>query len=662
MPEHTEKSPVIPTKTLKKPVFYSTIALITVMLVLIAVFPSRSTAVLQKLQLEIIHDFGWFYLLSVAIFIAFCLYFALSRFGEIKLSQDHIEPDYSYLSWFAMLFSAGMGIGLLFFSVAEPIMHYIDPPAGIPRAAEAASQAMSLAFFHWGIHAWAIYVTVGLALAYFSFRHQLPLAIRSALFPLFRKRIYGWIGHTVDTLAAIATMTGVATSLGLGVLQINAGLNYLTGLPDNLLTQSILIIVITLIASLSVFLGLYAGIRRLSLINLWMALLLLTYVFIVGPSLSLPRFFVQNIGEYLSGIVHKTFNLYAYNPREWLSSWTLFYWGWWISWSPFVGMFIARISRGRTIREFVMGVLFVPVIFTSIWITVFGNTALVIEQNHPGLLSDAVHQQIEIAIFKLFEQLPLTAFASFLAILVTTVFFITSMDSAALVVDIIVSGGVISALWYRRVFWAVLAGLIAILLLAAGGLVALQTAAMAIALPFTLVILAICYSLLKALQTEKLKRNTGENASSPGRHHGTQRPWQSRLKSLLTYPNLEKSQEFIRQVAAPALENISRELQKENVTVKFSRSPMNVSIEIKNKSIQNFFYSVGLKPYLRPNFAVNSTDINDDETAKYYRAEVYLIEGGQGYDVMGYSINELINDVLYQYNKYTEFLHISISH
>lgn len=329
-----------------------------------AIFPKSADEIFTTLQSGIVENGSWFYVLTVAIILVSVMFMGLSKFGDIKLGPDHSTPDYGYVTWFAMLFSAGMGIGLMFFGVAEPVMHFLSPPTGDGETIEAARQAMKLTFFHWGLHAWAIYAVVALILAFFSYRHGLPLTLRSALYPLIGEKIYGPIGHAVDVFAVVGTVFGVATSLGYGVLQVNSGLNYLFDIPLDTVTQIILIIGVTLLAILSVTTGLDKGIRRLSELNMVLAVILLVTIIILGPTVYLLQAFVQNTGAYASDIVRNTFNLFAYEKTEWLGGWTILYWGWWMSWAPFVGLFIARVSRGRTIREFTFGVLFIPSGFT----------------------------------------------------------------------------------------------------------------------------------------------------------------------------------------------------------------------------------------------------------------------------------------------------------
>jgi choline/glycine/proline betaine transport protein len=493
--------------TVNGPVFLTSAVLILAFVVFGAVFTDTARSVFSSVQSGITTYGGWFYTLSVAVFLAFVLGLLVSPYGRVKLGPDDSEPDYSYTAWFAMLFSAGMGIGLLFYSVAEPLLHFTSPPVGEGGTAEAARRAMQITFFHWGVHAWAIYIVVGLSLAYFAYRHDLPLTLRSALYPIVGDRIYGPIGHTVDTVAVLGTMFGVATSLGLGVMQVNAGLSYLLGIPSATWVQLLLIGSITGMATISVVLGLDAGIRRLSELNLGLGLLLVLFLFAAGPTVFLMDAFVQNLGGYLQNIVSMTFRTYAFEGGDWQSSWTLFYWAWWIAWSPFVGMFIARISRGRTIREFILGVLLVPTMVTFLWLTIFGDTAIQMVLNGGGeAVVEATNDSIPTALFALLAEFPLAGLSSAIATFVVVTFFVTSSDSGSLVIDIITSGGEHDPPVAQRIFWAVTEGSVAAVLLVAGGLNALQTAAITMALPFTAVLLVICYGLAKGLRRERIPK------------------------------------------------------------------------------------------------------------------------------------------------------------
>ena len=486
-----------------KPVFLTSACLIILFSAYGGAFSDHAAATFASIQSWLVTYMGWFYMGVVALFFIWIIYLACSKYAHIKLGPDDSSPDYSYGSWFAMLFSAGMGIGLLFFGVAEPITHFNSPPVGEGNTVEAAQNAMLFTYFHWGLQAWTTYIVVGLSLAYFSFRHGLPLTMRSALYPIIGERVHGRIGHSVDVFSVLGTMFGVATSLGIGALQINAGLNYLFQVNISEITQVLIISVITGFATISVVSGLDAGIRRISELNIVLAILLLAFVLLAGPTAGLLGSFIQNIGNYLSNMTSLTFNLYAYQPNEWMGEWTLFYWAWWISWSPFVGIFIARISKGRTIREFILGVLLVPTGFTFLWLSIFGNSALFIELGGDGgAISAATLNQMPTALFVLLEQLPRTTVVSMVAVLLIVTFFVTSSDSGSLVIDTITSGDNKDSATWQRLFWAVSQGIVASVLLVGGGLAALQAATLSSALPIAFIMILMCLGLARKLKTE----------------------------------------------------------------------------------------------------------------------------------------------------------------
>lgn len=417
-------------------VFVSTIMIIAIFLAIVILAPDAFELLTQQLKNWITESFSWFYVLSVAFFLIVLGYIACSSSGKIKLGPDHSQPDYSNSSWFAMLFTAGMGIGLMFFGIAEPIMHYVSPPSGEPETILAAQQSMRVTFFHWGLHAWGIYAIVALSLSYFAYRHDLPLKIRSSLYPLIGKKIYGPMGDAVDTFATIGTIFGVATTLGFGVTQISSGLNYLFGFEPTSFSKVVLIIIVSAMAALSVGLGLDKGVKRLAELNLVLAVTLLAFVFFTSATVYLLQTTIQNTGQYISNLFEMTFNLYAYQPNGWIGGWTIMYWAWWISWSPFVGMFIARVSRGRTIREFIIGVMLIPTGFTLIWMGFMGNAGLY-SILHDGNLSllNAVQRDSSVALFEFLHSLPFSGVMSLLATVLVVLFFVTSADSGALVVD-----------------------------------------------------------------------------------------------------------------------------------------------------------------------------------------------------------------------------------
>ena len=438
----------------------------------------------------------------MTLFLFFCVGLALSPWGKIRLGADDERPCYNVLTWFAMLFSAGMGIGVLFWSVAEPVTHYLKPPVGVGSTPAAAAQAMEITLLHWGLHGWAVYVIVGLALAYFSFRKGLPLTLRSALSPLLGRRTEGPLGHAIDIFAVLGTMFGVATTLGMGAQQVNAGLQHLLGVGTSTSVQLILIAVITAFATASVVSGLDRGIRRLSELNVGLAVLLLLYVLIAGPTVAALQSVAVGTGSYLLVLAKQGFWSGLGGDLDWQSNWTLFYWGWWIAWSPFVGMFVARVSRGRTIREFVLGVLGVPTAVTCVWFAVFGGVALQRVQSGYAALGSAVQDNFAIAIYVFFDTLPLSGVLSVVASLVIVTFFVTSSDSASLVIDYLSAGGEEDAPTRQRVFWATTEGVVAAVLLVAGGLAPMRSFQIATGLPLCIILLLMCYALVRSLLRE----------------------------------------------------------------------------------------------------------------------------------------------------------------
>ena len=636
-------------------VFYPTAAVVLLLVGLSFVAPEHVDALFLAAKQWTAFEAGWFTVLAVAGFLIFVVCVGLSPFGHIKLGPDHSEPDYSYATWFAMLFAAGMGIGLMFFGVAEPIMHFAKPPIGEPETVGAARQAMRITLFHWGIHAWAVYAVVALSLAYFAYRHRLPLRMRSALYPLVGDKIHGPIGHTVDCFAALGTIFGLATSLGLGVLQINSGLAYLFGVPIQLSTQVLLIAAICAVATASVISGLDRGVRRLSEFNLVLAVALLAFVFTFGPTVHLLQTFVQNTGHYISNLFAQTFNLYAYEPTGWIGGWTLFYWGWWIAWSPFVGMFIARISRGRTVRQVLVGVLLAPVGFTFIWMTVYGNTALymVMVDGAKDLVS-AVAADSSVALFHFLERLPLASVTSVVATTLVVVFFVTSADSGALVIDMLTSSDEGESPLWQRVFWSVLVGAIAVALLVAGGLEALQAATIASSFPFTFVMILMCWGLVRAMKLDVLKRSVLlETRALPGSGD-----WRARLSTMLKPPPSQSEVvRFLDQQVKPALSEVAGELSKQGIEASVEKGDGgHVWLEVGHGDEIDFFYSVRPKTYEPPSFIMEDPRRRPREDSRSYRAEVYLREGGQDYDVMGWRREDLIYDVLDQYQRHRRFL------
>ncbi|PIK15661.1 BCCT family transporter [Halobacteriovorax sp. JY17] len=640
--------------TMNKRVFLTSAVFIVLITICGSIWPSGIEQLFKGIQHWLITNTSWVYVLSVGIILFFSLWLMFSRMGDIKLGPDHSEPEYTNTSWFAMLFSAGMGIGLLFFGVAEPMMHFSSPPVGEGQTIEAAREAMKITFFHWGLHAWAIYATLGVILAYFCYRKELPLLPRSAFYPIIGDKIHGVLGDCVDIFAIIGTMFGVATSLGYGVTQVNAGLHYLFDLPQTGMIQVALIAGITLLATISVVLGLDGGIKKLSNINLFLALVLLVAVIILGDTVFLLKSYIQNTGAYLSDIIYKTFNLYAYEKKEsWIGGWTLLYWGWWISWSPFVGMFIARISKGRTIREFMVGVVFVPAAFTFLWMSVFGNSAISLAlQGKADKLIETVNTNVPVALFQFFEYLPGATFLSGLGVLLVMTFFISSSDSGSLVIDTLASGGEEEPPVWQRIFWAVLEGVVAATLLLAGGLGALQTMTIASAFPMIFMIMVALFAFIKSLRADYLLMSSVQNHSTTIQYTQASMGWKDRLKTLIDHPSEESARNFIKDIGLPAIEELAEELSNKDQIVEVNRGDESVDLTIKNLNVEDFHYSIRLREFMTPDYI-------DESQKSYWRAEVFLFSGGQHYDIFGYSKEQIIADAITQYEKHFHFLHVN---
>ncbi|MEH6596899.1 MAG: choline BCCT transporter BetT [Colwellia polaris] len=641
---------------LNKKVFVSASAIIIALLLFAAALPNQAQSLFTIVQSSIIDNGSWFYVLTVAFIFFFVIFLGFSRYGDIRLGPDHATPDYSMLTWLSMLFAAGMGIGLMFFGVAEPLMHYLSPPTADKGSVAAVQEAMKMTFFHWGLHAWAIYAIVALVLAYFSYRHSLPLTLRSALYPLIGDKIYQWPGHMVDVFAVVSTVFGVATSLGLGASQVNAGFNYLFGIDVSVTNQILIMTGVIGLAVISVTTGLDKGIKILSETNMILAVILLIFIFVLGPTVFLLQAYLQNIGDYLADIVHNTFNLFAYKKTDWIGGWTIFYWGWWLAWAPFVGLFIARISRGRTIKEFIIGVMLIPTCFTLFWMTIFGNSAIDLVHNQGvAELGEMVSKDSSVALFVFLENFPISTLLSFFSVLMIVIFFVTSCDSGAMVVDMLCSHGSNNTPLWQRVYWAIGIGLVAGILLLAGGLNALQTMTIASALPFALVLLLAIVGLIKALRVEAFKQESQLISAVPHAGNESNDSWQMRLKNIVDYPNKANVNKFINQIIAPAFETVATELKKNQVSVVVSYED-GLSLTVDHGEEQAFVYRVLARKHSQPDFVVEIDEDEDEQS--YYRAEVHLGEGGQDYDIMGWSKTAVINNVIDQYHKHLHFLHL----
>lgn len=629
-------------------VFYPSVIIIAIITLFAMIFPNLANDKFKALQANINDYFGWFYVLVVAIMVLAVLVLGFSRMGELKLGLDHTEAKYSNISWFAMLFSAGMGIGLVFFGVAEPLMHYLAPPSGEPATAQAAKLAMNITFFHWGLSAWAIYALVALMLAFFAYRHGLPLSLKSAFYPLIGDKIYGFWGAMVDSFGAISTLFGIATSLGYGVLQINAGLSHVFGIANDANSNLILLLILTTLASISVSSGVDKGIKILSNTNILIAIVFMLLVLILGDTVVLLRDFVQNTGNYISTFISNTFNLYAYNKesQSWLGGWTLLYWAWWLSWSPFVGVFIAKISKGRTIREFVIGVLLVPTGFTFAWMSVFGNSAIdMLSQNQA--LANSISQNSALSLFVFLDAMPFATLLSLVAVAMVVVFFITSADSAAMVINMLTSdGGDNTPLW-QKIFWSVVIGVVALSLLRTGGLSSLQAMTITTALPLCISLLAGTVGLFRALRLDTLKKETQSFAAMP--LGDSSKNWQERLEAIVDLPDRKDATRYLKAVVIPALTEVASEFERLGLKASLNNKDKEANIVVDLGDEGEFIYGIRLIGQDVPLYA-NEGDI-------YYRAEVFLAQGGQDYDVLGWSKATLLNDIVEQYRKHMQFLH-----
>ncbi|HHF0457179.1 TPA: choline BCCT transporter BetT [Pseudomonas aeruginosa] len=648
------------------PVFYGAAILILLFAAVVIGFPQRAGEWLLAAQTWASQTVGWYYLLAMTLYLIFVVVTALSGYGKIKLGADHDEPEFSYLSWAGMLFAAGISITLFFFCVSEPLTHFLQPPQGEAGTQEAARQAMELLFLHWGLHGWGVFALVAMALAYFAYRHNLPLALRSALYPLIGKRINGPIGYTVDCFGIIATVFGLGADMGFGVLQLNSGLDYLYAIPHTHPVQMALI-VLMMGAAISVAVsGVDKGIRILSDINMLLACSLLLFVLFAGPTQHLLNTLVQNVGDYLGHLPGKSFDLYAYGgPSDWLGSWTVFYWAWWIAWAPFVGLFIARISRGRTIREFVFGVLFIPLGFTLAWMSIFGNSALEQALGGASELGRVAIEQPSMALYQMLQNYPWSRAVITVTVLVSFVFFVTSADSGTVVLSTLSAHGGSAdddGPKWLRVFWGSVTALVTGGLLFAGSIDALKSAVVLTSLPFSLILLLMMWGLHKAFYMESQRQRARSHSLAPlmsgnGKRSGG---WKRRLSQAVYFPSRDEVYRFMNDVVRPAISEVSEVFREKGLAVDAQLDPGNasLSLEIGHGEQHRFLYQVLMRGYFTPSFARAGMGGLHLKNRRYFRAEVHLAEGSQDYDLMGYTKEQIINDMLDQYERHLQFLHL----
>lgn len=585
-----------------------------------------------------------------------------SSFGSIKLGADEEEPEFGYMSWLAMLFAAGMGVGLMFFGVAEPLSHYFSPIVnGSDESKEAG--AMLHTIFHWGLHAWGVYAITALALAYFAFRYKLPLSLRSCFYPLFKERINGRLGDVIDIMALVATLFGIITTLGFGAAQLTAGLEAIGIIGESTFGIQVVIVIIVMgIAILSAMSGVGKGVKILSEINIGLALLIMLCVLFAGPTLYLLGAFSENLGTYLTNFISYSFKTYTYEAEHtsWFQGWTVLYWAWWCSWSPFVGLFIARISRGRTIREFIFGVLAVPTLLCILWFTIFGNSALWLEVHGLGNNFAKLVSSPEHLLFAFLDTLPLSQISSAIALVILALFFVTSADSGIYVLNNIASRdkSLVAPRW-QALLWGVLMIIVSISLMRSGGLGSLQAMTLIVALPFALLLLVMCVSLYKGLSNDKAYYSA---KTTPTSVFWSGDRWKERLNQILTHNNDSDVVRFIRKTAIPAMRELEQELiQVHSLNVEIARQLNHpdkpfVEIRIKKESMRDFMYGIRLESTtVHADLVADSQLPSYQETTSYYPCS-YFFDGRQGYDVQYMNKDELIADILKQYERYLSLL------
>ena len=639
----------------------ATLFFVVLLVAMILIAPEQTQTLLNAAKSGIFANFSWFYVLAFSVFLGFLVILSVSSLGNIKLGNDEEEPEFGFLSWLAMLFAAGMGVGLMFFGVAEPLTHYLsDITTG--SAEHKQQEALLHTLFHWGIHAWSVYGMIALALAYFGFRYKLPLALRSCFYPLLKERINGKLGDLIDIMALLATLFGIITTLGFGASQLGAGLHQLGWISEN--SFSLQIVVIAVVMSLAIFSaisGVGKGVKILSELNLTLAFCLLIFVLVAGPTLYLLSAFSDNIGTYLSNLVQLSFKTYVYEQEhiDWFSGWTILYWAWWCSWAPFVGLFIARISKGRTIREFIFGVLVIPSMFGILWFTVFGNTAIWLNNGEAAGILGQMISSPETLLFKFLDYLPLSGVTGLVSLVVISLFFITSADSGIYVLNNIASRdkSLVAPRW-QAVMWGVLMSVVAIVLMQSGGLANLQAMTLLVALPFAMLMLLMCFSLWKGLSADKKYFDTKVNPTSI---FWTGDKWKERLEQMMNQTQEKDILRFLKHTVLPAMRELRQELiGKYDLSVQintlFDQDEPAVELVIQKDLMRDFMY--GVKSIGRE---VSEQLINDDnlphiQHSMTYEPYTYFFDGRVGYDVQYMDQDELIADMLKHYERYLSLL------
>lgn len=644
--------------TLSKGVVIPSLIFIIGICLLSAIYPKLTESLLNTVKNFIFLNLNYVYIWSVTIFVIFLIYLIFSKYGNIRLGRNNSKPDYSFFSWISMLFAAGMGIGLMYFSVAEPMQHYSNEVFAGNSIVQRTKDAQLYTFFHWGIHAWAIYCIVGLSLAYFTYRYRLPLSLRSCFYPLLKDKIKGKWGNTIDVFALCSTFFGITTTLGFGVVQINSGLEILGVLPtSSFIYQVLIVVVLVSISIISAISGVDKGVRILSNINIISVAMLLLFVLILGPTIYLIGSFTDGIGNYISNFFNLTFNTHVYEPeiQPWFYDWTILYWAWWISWSPYVGLFIAKISKGRTIREFIVAVLIIPTLFNFIWMSVFGNSAIWFDVNvADGALSQLASNP-DTLMFRFLENLPLTNIASFFTIAIIIIFFVTSADSGIFVMNSIATKNAKNSPKWQTVGWGFLLSVLALLLLNAGGLAALQSMTLITALPFSIIMLLFIVSLVKALSIDK---SYYERDFSVSTIPWSGASWRERLQQIVSFNDKESVSGFINTTVYESFSDLQKEFAKNGIAAKinFYENPERAEIEIKYDVVNNFIYGVMSDSKIISDYLLNEDNLPDIENNRTFYPKSYFGDDREGYDVQLFTKNELISDVLKHYERFIEII------
>ena len=665
-----------PAARLNKPVFYASAGVTLAVTLWCVLAPDNALDTMASIVGWVTEWFGWYYIALTTAVLAFVVFLGFSRYGSVKLGPEHSKPEFSTGSWAAMLFAAGIGTDLIFYAVYEPATQYLNPPSIEGGTVEAARQGTVWTLFHYGLSGWGMYALMGMALAYFAYRMNLPLAVRSALFPLIGKKVDGPIGHATDTFAVLGTIFGVATSLGIGVVSLNVGLDIVFGIPVGQAAQMSLVVLAVVIAAVSATTGVEKGIKLISQINVFLAIALVVFVLVTGRTAQLLNATVLNIGDYVASFPDLTMQTFPFEDNaEWMSLWTLFFWAWWIAWAAFVGLFLARISRGRTIRQFVAGTMLIPFSYIVMWVSIFGNAAIDEirsgNTSFTGVIEDSMGP--DNGLWALLQQYPAFPVVATLAILVGLLFYVTSADSGALVMANLSSRlrtANDDAGARLRIFWAAATGALTLSILATGKdgqIFALQYATIIVGLPFAFVMLGVMWGLWKALRVEGFmadSRGSAMPGALSGRSVGEQTrphvPWQTRMRRVMTFPDRAKANDFIADVVTPALEEVRDELAGQKVgaevasVVDESGQPA-IELSADVGAELPFVYKVQHREVPIP--AYGGWAPRGDE--RYSRLEVHLRDGGQGYDVMGYTHTQLLDDVLDQYERHLEFLRLN---